>query len=99
MAKRRNYQELGDAELAPEEVARFDKMEAQADLEVDELRVNFRWGAQQVDLVKLAAELMGVPYQTYIKEAAYRQAVADVRAATAAQRIRRLARLTKRLPT
>ena len=89
MAKRRQYVELGDAELLPEEAERFERMEAEADHEVEELRVNFRWGSQQVDMVKLAADLVGVPYQTYIKEAVYRQAIADIRAATEAQRIRR----------
>lgn len=93
MTKRRNYRIVGDVELPPEEAMRFEKLEAQADQEVEELRVNFRWGVQQVEMVKLAAELMGVPYQTYIKEAAYRQAVADVRASSAAQRVGRLVRV------
>lgn len=95
MTRRRNYEELGDVEFSADEVARFDAMEAQADREDEALRVNFRWGVQQVDMVKLAAEIVGVPYQTYIKEAAFRQAVADVRAAAAAQRIRRARQVAK----
>lgn len=95
MTKRRNYKELGDAELSLEDAARFDALEAEAEEELEELRVNFRWGSHQVDMVKLAAEMMGVPYQTYIKEAAFRQAIADVRAATIAQRIKRTIQLKK----
>ena len=43
-----------------------------------EARVNFRWGREQLAFVKRAAEAMGVPYQTYIKQAAFRQAAADL---------------------
>lgn len=95
MIKRRQYRELGDAELSLEAAARFDALEAEAEEELEELRVNFRWGSHQVEMVKLAAEMMGVPYQTYIKEAAFRQAIADVRAATIAQRIKRTMQLKK----
>ena len=34
-----------------------------------------------MDTVKRAAALAGVPYQTYIKQIVFRQAVADLRAA------------------
>ncbi|GEM_PF-3004591 len=46
-----------------------------------EARVNFRWGREQLDLVKRAARLMGVPYQTYIKQVVYRQCMVDLKAA------------------
>jgi predicted DNA binding CopG/RHH family protein len=43
--------------------------------------VNYHWSKLQVDAVKRAAALAGVPYQTYIKQVVFRQAVADLRAA------------------
>ena len=46
-------------------------------------RVNFRWGRAQVATVKRAADMAGVPYQTYIKLVTYRQAIADLQAADA----------------
>ena len=56
---------------------------AQADRDVDEARVNFSWGAAQVAVVKHAAEIAGVPYQTYIKQVVFRQALDDLKDATA----------------
>ncbi len=50
----------------------------------DQTRVNFRWGRRQVDVVKRAAGLAGVPYQSWIKLVAFRQAVADLKAAAEA---------------
>ena len=47
----------------------------------DRTRVNFRWKHAQVDVVKRAARLVGVPYQSWIKLVAYRQAIADLKAA------------------
>jgi predicted DNA binding CopG/RHH family protein len=56
-----------------------------ADEEIEAARVNFRWGREQVELVKRVAELMGIPYQTYIKQVVYRQAVADIETSRAAR--------------
>ncbi len=81
--KRRNYRELRDVELPPELDARVRAMTKAADEEIDAARVNFRWGRKQVDLVKRVAQLMGVPYQTYIKQVVYKQALADLREASA----------------
>lgn len=80
-AKRRDYEELPDEELPPEVDAKVRAMIEQAEREIEETRVNFRWGKVQVDTVKRAAALAGVPYQTYIKQIVFRQAVADLRAA------------------
>ncbi|MCL4369875.1 MAG: hypothetical protein M1380_03060 [Chloroflexi bacterium] len=80
-AKRRDYEELPDEELPPEVDMRARALIEQADREIEETRVNFRWGKLQVDTVKRAAALAGVPYQTYIKQVVFRQAVADLRAA------------------
>ncbi|MBI4322570.1 MAG: hypothetical protein HY675_29110 [Chloroflexi bacterium] len=79
--KRRRYVELPDEELLPELDAKARSMIAQAEEEIEEARVNFRWGKTQVDLVKSAAALIGVPYQTYIKEVVFRQALADLQGA------------------
>lgn len=80
-AKRRDYEELPDEELSPEEDARVRALIDQAERDIEETRVNFRWGKVQVDTVKRAAALAGVPYQTYMKQIVFRQAVADLRAA------------------
>lgn len=80
-SKRRNYEDLPDEELPPEVDAKARALIEQAERDIEETRVNFRWGKAQVDTVKRAAALAGVPYQTYIKQVAFRQAVADLRAA------------------
>lgn len=76
--KRRNYEKLPDVELSPEEDAQIRATIAQADRDIEEAHVNFRWGRCQVDTVKRAAAAMGVPYQTYIKQVVFRQAIADL---------------------
>ena len=50
------------------------KQSDQAELEV---RISFRWGKDQIDLIKSVSELIGIPYQTYIKSALYKQACQD----------------------
>ncbi|MEZ0367827.1 MAG: hypothetical protein ACAI44_01935 [Candidatus Sericytochromatia bacterium] len=50
--------------------------EAEADLQ--ETRMQIRWGSAQVRLIKKAAQLMGVPYQTYAKQVLFRQALEDI---------------------
>ncbi len=72
-------EDLGDYDMTPEMAEKSERMIAAADAELEETRVNFRWGKRQVNLVKQAAELMGIPYQIYIKESVYRQALKDVR--------------------
>jgi len=51
----------------------------------DEARVNFRWGREQLAIVKRAAAVMGVPYQTYMKQVVFRQALADLQAVRSAR--------------
>jgi predicted DNA binding CopG/RHH family protein len=79
MTKRRNYEDLGDVELPADIAARAAVAIAQADREIEASRVNFRWGPAQVEVVKRAAQLAGVPYQTYIKQVVWRQAVEDIK--------------------
>lgn len=83
MTKRRNYEELGETELPAEVSARVEAAVAQAERDLEEARVNFRWGVAQVAVIKRAAELAGVPYQTYIKQVVFRQAVEDLKDAAA----------------
>ena len=45
---------------------------AQAEHDLEAMRVDFRWGRAQVDMVKRAAKLFGVPYQTYMKDVVFR---------------------------
>ncbi len=70
-------------EMSPEMDAKVTAMTEQADADVEasreEMRVSMRWGKAQVELVKRAAALFGMPYQTYVKQAAMRQAIADLR--------------------
>ena len=76
----RNYKVVGVArETDPKTLQLLD--EAERELESHEMRVNIRWGRDQVHVVKRAAALLDVPYQVYIKHLVMRQAIADVEAA------------------
>jgi predicted DNA binding CopG/RHH family protein len=83
MSKRRNYEDLGEIALPEEVAAKVDAAVDRAERDLAEARVNFRWGSAQVDVVKRAADLAGVPYQTYIKQVVWRQAIEDIRSAAA----------------
>ena len=50
-----------------------------------EVRINFRWGKDQLRAVQHVASLMGVPYQIYLKEALFRQVVEDLNKMAIAQ--------------
>ncbi len=43
-----------------------------------EAKVTMRWPRTQLDVVRRAAELFGMPYQTYVKQAAFRAALDDL---------------------
>ena len=76
------YQVLDDAELSTEEEAEIEKQMAQLEADPEPtVSTALRWGRAQLDVVRLAARVAGVPYQTYLKEAAFRWAVSDLRAA------------------
>jgi len=64
--------------VRPDQEAEIERQIAQADRGTDELRVTIRWGRDQLTTVRRAAARYGLPYQTYIKEAAFRQALADL---------------------
>jgi predicted DNA binding CopG/RHH family protein len=83
MNKRRNYEDLGEVDFPTVVAERVEAAVAQAERDLEEARVNFRWGVAQVGVIKRAAELAGVPYQTYIKQVVFRQAVEDLKSAAA----------------
>ncbi|MGH2367403.1 MAG: hypothetical protein ACRDI2_04315 [Chloroflexota bacterium] len=60
------------------------RLEAAADRELAAGTVTLRWGREQIAVVKRAAALMGIPYQTYLKQVVFRQALADIERTEAA---------------
>lgn len=75
MAKRRNYEELGDIELSAQEDREITARINQAEKELEDLRISFRWGKEQLEIVKKAADTIGIPYQTFLKMAVYQRAL------------------------
>ena len=75
MAKRRDYEELADIELPLDEDKEIAAKIEQAEQDLDEARISFRWGKEQLEVVKQAANIMGVPYQTFIKLAVFEHAL------------------------
>ena len=71
-------EDLGVQELTPELEEKINLMIEQADKEILEARVNIRWQKQQLDLVKKAASLIGIPYQIYIKDIVFRKSIEDI---------------------
>jgi predicted DNA binding CopG/RHH family protein len=73
-------------EMSEEESAHYTALEEQAERdaarEISEQRVNLRWSREQVDLIRKAAAVFGITYQTYLKQAAVRQALADLKVAS-----------------
>lgn len=69
------------------EAAELGQMETQAvndsDPEKGSTMIAMRWGRPQLRMVRRAAELRGVPYQIYIKNAAWEMARQDLEQAAA----------------
>lgn len=77
----RKLRRLDDVTLDVDTDARVQRMHDEADADIadlDAVRVNFRWGRAQLEVLKRAAALYGVPYQTYLKMVALRAAHADI---------------------
>jgi hypothetical protein len=72
------YEVLGDVELSSEEHAAAKGLIDQADSERVDVSVTFRWGQTQLDIVRRAAKVAGIPYQTYLKDAVMRRAIEDL---------------------
>lgn len=77
--KRRNYKKLGEYKMPPEKVTKVEAMIAKADQEDELARVNFRWSQDALDVVKRAANLMGIPYQTFIKQTVFEHALSIIK--------------------
>ncbi len=75
-----SYEDLGTRELSPEQEVHVQAQIKQAD-EDTETHVNMRWGKGQLLIIRKAAALAGVPYQSYLKQAAIGRAIEDLRAA------------------
>lgn len=77
--------------LSPEEARAAEKelarqlASAESDDQEREERVGLRWAKSPLRVVQKAALLAGVPYQTYVKMAAYRQALSDLKDAAIAK--------------
>jgi hypothetical protein len=85
--KRDKIVRTGTITLPPRVDSMVKKKIAQAEAELNrEVRINFRWGTDQLKAVQHVAGLMGVPYQTYVKEALFRQVVEDLNKMAVAQR-------------
>lgn len=78
MGKKRNYKIIGEFQMDGEQAEKINKMIEVADKEIEESRVYFRFGKKQLDVVKKAASLMGIPYQTYIKSIIFNKAIEDI---------------------
>jgi predicted DNA binding CopG/RHH family protein len=68
-------------QLSSEKDSEIEAMTEQAEkdiAELKEIRVNFRWDKEHLAVVKRAAEVIGVPYQVYIKDSLFRHAVEDI---------------------
>ena len=87
MAKLRKSPEMKVVDERVEEDAEVSdlvsRLEAEADLELATGSVTLRWGKGQIAVVKRAAAILGVPYQTYLKQVVFRQALADIEQAEA----------------
>jgi hypothetical protein len=66
-----------------EEADEITRLEDAADARFEEERVGLRWPRASLDVVRAAAQLAGVPYQTYVKQATFRQALTDLKDAEA----------------
>jgi predicted DNA binding CopG/RHH family protein len=78
------YEVVGNVELPAAEAEEAERQINQADSEITEAHVTLRWGRRQLDIVRRAARLSGVPYQTYLKQATMQRAIEDLRVARAA---------------
>lgn len=76
-------------EETPEVSELVDRLEKEADREIAAGTVTLRWGKEQIAVVKRAASMMGVPYQTYMKQVVFKQALADIQQAEAVHAKRR----------
>lgn len=68
----------GVIELSDEMDALITQKIEQAEKDIKQMKMQIRWGVRQINVVKQAASLMGIPYQTYVKHVVYKQAMDDI---------------------
>jgi predicted DNA binding CopG/RHH family protein len=70
-----------DTEMTDVETAAIEALVAttEADLQAAPQPTTIRWSAEQLAVVRCAAARYGMPYQTYVKDAAFRRALEDLR--------------------
>jgi predicted DNA binding CopG/RHH family protein len=69
----RSIEEISD-ELADQ----WEAMIEGAERDLGEMQVRLRWHRPEIEVIKRVASRCGVPYQTYLRTAAFRQALADL---------------------
>lgn len=79
----------GDDDLTPEQRAQLDRQVEQAERDVDAkfgltTSITIRWSPEALKDVKAAAQRAGVPYQTWVKVVAHKEALAQLSAGRAA---------------
>ena len=74
-------QRMISSKLSEEEGEHYNKMIKIADEQIEDVRVSFRWKSKQLNIIKQASQLIGIPYQTYIKTVLFNQSIEDIRKA------------------
>jgi hypothetical protein len=68
-------------EVVGDDVAEnWERLIEEAERDIRAARVSRRWLKPPVEVIKQAAATLGIPYQTYIKQTAVRQALVDLKA-------------------
>jgi predicted DNA binding CopG/RHH family protein len=67
--KKIHIKSISEADLSPQEVAKFDRIveETEKEIKAKSVNVNFRWSEKEIARAKKIAEKKGMPYQTYLK--------------------------------
>ena len=79
----RQSKTVAEDTISGAEAEELTRLEAAADARFEEERVGIRWQRASLEVVRQAADLAGVPYQTYVKQVAFRQALTDLKDAAA----------------
>jgi predicted DNA binding CopG/RHH family protein len=78
--RKEDVRKMGDVFLDEKTSRMIEKKIAQAEKELyKEVKISFSWGNVELRLIQGIAQKLGVPYQTYIKQVLYRQAMQDLK--------------------
>ena len=66
-------------EISDELANEWERIIEEAEQNIREVRVSMRWLKPEVDVIKRAAARLGISYHTYVKQAAFKQALADLK--------------------